>query len=328
MGLNAMLRLSLASVLLSFSKPSSLHYGVGAQTLIESLTQTQRYGSAYVAWQALSQTSPDIVAEEALITLFQGLFNRLRDASEIASFQVLGEICETLATSAVLSDMNNLYLVVGAGSYLICIRASVPVCCNVAWQFVSEMHERFPALAKRMTRQLSGESLPPMQRAEQLEEKEGQLQEALRELDKELREHSVRNVSLARDIERENLEDIFMPLANLVRSGDSVPTDILARIEAVSPETIITLHPRQRTATRNDRIRHPLLGDMISYNQSRLKCLYRVAELRLELVELGKSRKELASEFEAARQESQQLLESISSGTLILQEVFKIVGIV
>jgi hypothetical protein len=319
-------QLSLSAALLTFAEPSSWEYSVGANALIRALNRTARYGSAFFAWQALNQHRAGMLSEDIALSLFQGLFDRLWDISDRERLRLLDEVCDKLAWHAKGVGIDNLYLTVGAASCLACIHLPDSICTNHAWQFISEIRESYPFLANWMTHQLGGEAIATMAHPGLVEDKERQLKSALQDLEHELREHGLRGVPLAKRLDRDNLTAVFIPLANEVR-GHKIPSDILARIDALDPEAMITQHPLQREASKRDRVHHPLLGDIIRYNQSRIDCLRRVAELRLQLAELSDSVSEYEDEFEAAQKESQHLLERIPASVSVLRKVYEAIGL-
>lgn len=320
-------QLALAATLLIATEPALEEYKIGVSTLVLTLNRTGRYGSAFIVWQSLRKAHPDAVPEDQMIILFQGLFSRFWQVPNPKRLETIGEICEELAWASLDTDMHKLYLLVGAANYLVLARTSNLETSSSTWQFLSEIRANYPFLTRWIEHQLESKRGIVKPQFVLPEQKEQQLRVALQELANQLRERNLRGVPLALRIDRDNLERTFNPLANTVRSQDPLPTDILTTIESIDPEAIIAQHPFQREARRNDRIHHPLLGNMIRYNQERLDQLRLVAELRLQLDELRLSMREYTDEFEAAQEESHKILEQIPEGKVILQEFYKIIGL-
>lgn len=109
----------LAAVLLSLAPPRSSDYAVGATALLSELTRTKRFGSALFVWKSIYQQNISAFAQDQLIVLFQGLFDRLNGSPITSDLEALDLVCNDLFWAVVETGMQNLLAVVGLGSFVL-----------------------------------------------------------------------------------------------------------------------------------------------------------------------------------------------------------------
>lgn len=259
----------------------SSHHQVAAINLLQALCSEGRFAAAYYAFRALAEQHEDLWRHPIALTVLQTFVSGLWQDEEMGS-AVLAQLCVDDDMLRRCDDQFDILVLIGALAINLTRHYGGEPTEATAWHLVNEMLGRSALVAYALQNYLMDGSLPslPISMADRLEDLKQEFNQAVALVEKELRPRRYALLSLAGKIYQANIQEVFTPLLDEIRSEHCSPK-LVERIQEIDPVELITGSEWQKSS------RYPIDGrmlrKMVGDNSRILQALKSAARKRIEL---------------------------------------------
>ncbi len=252
-------------------------------SFLQSLLDGQRYLVAYYAFRALADQHEDLWRESLATEILQLFVGYCLDRADghmplvqLCTDPDLLRKCHGQSAIPVLLGTLGIHLVRDLGHQ---------EGEDIAWLFINELYNTYSLLAYALSSYLNSGELPtlPAQYAQRIEQNRSAFRESLRIAERELRQRTYDDVTLAIKIYQDNVQDTFRPILEEAQSGH-ISEQFLNQMKQIDPAELVTENNLQRT--NRFPIQGTLLRKMIADNRKILQALESAAKTRMKLDEL------------------------------------------
>jgi len=278
-GIPAPSRLQMASALLLATPAGAQERELVTRVFLDNLVGDNRDINLFYCWFAAAEAFPELWYEPDYLNSLIRAIQRCKELGDKGQIALAHILSDRQVLSVATNDFDLLVLLGLAGWWLY-TRCRLGQGLDIAWQSIFALANTFPVLSDALRDYLQIGQAGVMS-PEEVESLQSDFQEAIRTLRQESRLRSYRGVSLALQMQRYNLVNVFEPLYEALEGSSVISEEVASRIRSLDALELIDGNPLQKAD------RYPIEGDlrmqMINDHQKILDALCRAVELRERL---------------------------------------------
>ena len=231
-------------------------YKVAATVLAQELKKKNR-AIAYYAFRAIAQQCNDLWQEDIVINLHRGFIEYCLDNDESGKL-ALSKLMSDEELLRICLQRFDLMTLLGVLSIYLIRSENTKGADTFAWRFINELFNSYSSLAQPMSDYLTTGDLPvtSQKQTNSMKSIKDEFQKAVQLAENELHPRSYAQLPLARKIYQHNINQLFNPILQRIKSGNYSP-ELMKQLQEMNAEALIQECHHQKDTT------HPVVGKLL-----------------------------------------------------------------